>query len=102
MRVRVSKEIVFELEAGLDRARRIASGPEAEPLDGAETAVVLARGGPPLGDMCANRTAPTGFDHRCDLLGRAPVTSASTLASDRFRTPPRSPRLAAMRVVQSW
>src|ERR1700719_5305642 len=27
LRVRVSKEIVFELEAGLDRARRIASGP---------------------------------------------------------------------------
>ena len=102
LRVRVSKAIVFEIEAGLDRARRIASGPEAEPLDGAETAVVLARGGPPLGDMCANRTAPTGFDHRCDLLGRAPVTSASTLASDRFRTPPRSPRLAAVRVVQSW
>ena len=102
LRVRVSKAIVFELEAGLDRARRIASGPEAEPLDGAETAVVLARGGPPLGDMCANRTAPTGFDHRCDRLGRAPVTSASTLASDRFRTPPRSPRLAAVRVVQSW
>jgi hypothetical protein len=74
----------------------------AEPLDGAETAVVLARDGPPLGDMCANRTAPTGFDHRCDRLGRAPVTSASTLASDRFRIPPRSPRLAAVRVVQSW
>jgi hypothetical protein len=52
--------------------------------------------------MCANRTAPTGFDHRCDLLGRAPVTSASTLPSDRFRTQPRSPRLAAVRVAQSW
>jgi hypothetical protein len=30
-----------------DGAHRIASGPEAEPLDEAETAVVLARGGPP-------------------------------------------------------
>src|SRR5205085_4182517 len=31
---------------------------------------------------------------------RAPVTSASTLPSLRFRTQPRSPRLAAVRVAQ--
>jgi hypothetical protein len=50
-------------------------------------------------DILSERVEPWQAD---DLLGHVPVTSASTLPPDRFRTQPRSPRLAAVRVAQSW